>query len=170
MNAKKRERYANDERMRAMCIANSKKNSKPYAEWTEEAKAKASARKRMGRVLGLSGFKPAKHQAHVIAWALHKRAKARSEARAAALARAADSRLVKSLSQEESRQRQLAMYNRLTRELSDGYVSKRLKKNAPLLKGVKLPKELIDLERTRLMIFREVRKVRRDEELQADEK
>ena len=50
-----------------------------------------------------------------------------------------------------------AAQNMLTDRLSDGYVSKRLKKNMPALRGVKLPQSLIEVERMRLMIVREVK-------------
>jgi len=45
--------------------------------------------------------------------------------------------------------------------LSNTYVSKRLKKNMPCLVGVKLPQSLIDLERVRLSITREIRRMKK---------
>lgn len=105
---------------------------------------------RAGRIQGLPGFWAMKHQEHVREYRLHL---ARIE-RAEKLARQrAQMERAASITPMDKREQ----YNRLVRDLSDGYVSKRLKKNMPSLKGVKLPKALIDLERVRLMIVREVR-------------
>lgn len=55
-------------------------------------------------------------------------------------------------------EKQKEQNRRYTAELSDGYISRRLRKGMAALKGVKLPKALIDLERMRLLIVREVRR------------
>ncbi|MBP8101103.1 MAG: hypothetical protein KAY54_04380 [Burkholderiaceae bacterium] len=86
----------------------------------------------------------------------------RSELRAQAL-QERDAERSKRVDSPEERRKQ---WNASTKNLSDGYVSRRLKKNMPSLKGVKLPKELIDLERLRLMIVREVKQRNKSEELQ----
>jgi hypothetical protein len=115
---------------------------------SESARAAAASRKMTGRLRGQPGYKPARHDAHVRAYKLHLQMQLREARRCLVAERAAD---------ERSRaERRREAFNQRTERLSDGYVSRRLKKNMPALKGVKLPKELLDLERLRLMIVREV--------------
>ena len=112
---------------------------------------------RLQRSVAARGYRPIKHQEHVRQYRLHLARVERDQKLAMQrerLQKRADFRV---MDPELQRQAYRDATNRLTRELSDGYVSKRLKKNMPLLKGVKLPKPLIDLERQRLMIVREVR-------------
>jgi hypothetical protein len=106
---------------------------------------KSKEAKRAFRVMAMPGYKAVKHQAHVNAYVLHKRAEAKTK-RDLMVSR-------KTLTRDELRKQ----WRKTTERLSDGYVSRRLKKGQPLLKGVKMPQELIDLERVRLMIVREVR-------------
>lgn len=91
-----------------------------------------------------------KHQEHVREYRLHLARIERDEKLTRQRARMERTASITPMDKREQ-------YNRLVRDLSDCYVSKRLKKNMPSLKGVKLPKALIDLERVRLMIVREVR-------------
>ena len=105
------------------------------------------------RLCAAHGYTPIKQQEHVRQYRLHLARLDRDQKLAMERERLQE-RLARSAMGPESKRE---AFNRYTRELSDGYVSRRLKKNMPLLKGVKLPKPLIDLERQRLMIVREVR-------------
>lgn len=125
-------------------------------------KADSKARwKQLARSMGLPGFKPSKHDAHVRAFKLNQ-SRISSELRTLA----AKARAVERASRVDSSEERRRQFNACTKNLSDGYVSRLLKKNMPSLKGVKLPKDLIDLERLRLMIVREVKQRSKDEELQ----
>ncbi len=117
--------------------------------------------KRLCRTMAIPGWKASKHDAHVKAFKQNQ-SRMRSELRAQAL-QERDAERSKRVDSPEERRKQ---WNASTKNLSDGYVSRRLKKNMPSLKGVKLPKELIDLERLRLMIVREVKQRNKSEELQ----
>lgn len=119
---------------------------------SESARAALRLKKMTGRVRALPGYKPARHDAHVRAYKLHRQMQLRAERRQLVEARMASIKVIS----EELVKRRREQFNKRTKELSDGYVSRRLKKNMPALKGVKLPKELLDLERLRLMIVREV--------------
>ena len=122
--------------------------------------------KRMARLMAFTGFKAVKHQAHVFAYRAHVAAVERKQR----LDRYKD--WLETVAKAPlSREEQLAEWRKEEKKqvemLSNRYVTRLLKKNMPSsLIGVKLPKELIDLERVRLMIVREVRQRNRNEELQ----
>lgn len=114
--------------------------------------------KRLARIMCISGFKPMKHDAHVKQWV---------EVRKQAKLMLREQKLKPALSKEEIDQRRRDSDKRKTELLTDHYIKRRLKKNMPLLKGVTLPQSLIDLERARLLIVREIASRRKiDEELQ----
>lgn len=100
--------------------------------------------KRMARVMALPGFTAVKHDAHV------------AQMRAYARAQQPKRVCLDWLTVDERQERRKAQQRRLTDTLSDSYVSRRLKKNMPALVGVKLPQSLIDLERLRLLLLREI--------------
>jgi hypothetical protein len=104
--------------------------------------------KRLARIMAKPGFKPVKHDAHV----RERRQQLAHQRRVAHEERLKSPRRTAA----EKLQQKLANQSRWTAELSDSYVAKRLKKNEPLLKGMKLPQALIDLERMRLKIVREI--------------
>ena len=106
-----------------------------------------AAGKRLARIMGLPGFKQMKCDAHV---------RCRAEFLKGLKAQQSQSR--QPICAKKKRDRRIASQNRATAELTDAYVRKRLRRGMPMLKGVKLPPTLIDLERLRLMICREVQK------------
>lgn len=108
-------------------------------------------------------FKPrtTRHAAHVDCWRGHRRRLAHQllveRQRSATLAREARY-------ERDPAARRYEQFNKGTRELSDGFVSRLLRKNMPSLKGVKLPHALIDLKRAQLMILREVKNLKGHDE------
>lgn len=57
----------------------------------------------------------------------------------------------------ETKDGALFVYNAPTRNLTDGYIKKRLCKNFPALRREAIPSALIELERARLLLVRELR-------------
>jgi hypothetical protein len=145
-NESSRARYAKDEAYRERAKQNSRKHAKPYSTWDEKTKIKVNENKRIGRICAKPGYKAQKHDEHVIEWSAWKK-RVRHERWL--------SRVPKS--EEERAQKRRDRDNRKTELLTDHYIKRRLKKNMPSLKGVSLPKSLIDLERVRLMIVREIK-------------
>lgn len=120
--------------------------------------------KRMGRALAWPGYKPAKHDGHVRAYRTHMEMLASSQRLERYRAWLAAH---PKMSHEDQLQRWKQEEKEQVQRLSDRYVTRLLKKNMPsLLRGVKLPRELIDVERMRLMIVREVKQRNGNEKLQ----
>jgi hypothetical protein len=118
--------------------------------------------KRMARLMAFPGFKAVKHDAHVFARKCYLSALERQQRLERYKQRLTNS----VLSIDEQRAEWRKEEKRQVDALSNRYVTRLLKKSMPtLLNGVKLPKELIDLERVRLMIVREVKQRNRYEEL-----
>lgn len=109
---------------------------------------------RMARLMALPGVKPVLHNEHVL-----ERKRQLSRARAAE----AEAKRHRQQQQRELTADQRALQKKrarmlqqadATRQLSDVYVAKRLKKNMPALKGVRIPVSLIEAERQRLKLIR----------------
>ncbi len=102
-----------------------------YSKYGIKPESKAEWKK-VGRQMGLPGFKPSKHDSHVKEFKRRRSELMELEARQRAIYR---SQRVES--PEERRKKENAINNERTKNLSDCYVSKRLKKNMPLLNGSK---------------------------------
>lgn len=93
------------------------------------------------------GFKPIKQDSHVKRWKAFCRQeqdRKRQESKSA-------------FNEEWKRNRRRERQRTYTKEIKDCYVVRRLKKNCHALKGVNIPQSLIDLERVRLQIVREIK-------------
>jgi hypothetical protein len=109
---------------------------------------KTAEGKRLARIMALPGYKAPRHDAHVNEWKLLLAARRKRKA------------VFVPMSEAEKVEKRRTSDNAATANLANRYIVRRLKKNMPALKGVKLPQELIDLERLRLMIKREVKQLR----------
>jgi hypothetical protein len=114
--------------------------------------------KRLAKIMALPGYKAAKHDAHVKDWSRKKK----EDAQALIVKRKKHA-----MPKEEIAQRMRDRDNLNTKLITDKYVRHLVVKSLPVLKGAKLPQSLIDLERARLLIVREIASRRiLDEELQ----